>query len=330
MRSQEKSPIELIRPFEFVILAVILIILPFMLPYKALATNIIIFGLLTMGFNILLNFVGLLSFCHGALFGTGAYVMGILLVNLKVHLLTGLLASSVAGGLVALIIGVLVIQRVGVYFGLLTLAFNQIAYFVIYSLRDITGGDSGLRGVFRPDLSVGPFTLSLGSELNVYYFVLFWFLMAAFLIKRMSDSSFGKVLYGIKENELRMEAVGCNVKRFKLMAFVVSGILASLAGAFYAIYVKFVSVDIVGFIMSGDIVMMVLLGGISSFYGPLVGSAIFVLVPDILSSYWERWMLLMGILFIIFVMFFREGICGGLKDLIGPYLEKRGMVKEKG
>jgi branched-chain amino acid transport system permease protein len=327
VRNQRKSTIELMRSSQLPILGIILIILPFILPYKALATNIIIYGLLAMALNILLGFVGLLSFCHAALFGTGAYVMGLLLVNLKVHLLVGLLVSSAAGGLVALLIGIPVIQRVGVYFGLLTLAFNQIAYFVIYGLRNITGGDSGLRGVFRPDLNLGLFTVSLGTELRFYYFVLFWFLVAAYLIKRMADSSFGKVLLGIKENEMRMEAVGCNVKKFKLMAFVLSGIFAALAGAIYAIYVKFVSIDIVGFIMSGEIVMMVLLGGVSSFYGPLVGSAIFTLFPEVLSSFWERWMLIMGIVFILFVMFFREGICGGLGDLFGKFAGKKGTVK---
>lgn len=318
---------EWIGSYPLSILGILLILLPFVLPYKALATNIIIFALLVMAFNILLSFVGLLSFCHAALFGAGAYSMGILLVNLKVHLLVGLLVSSAVGGLVALLIGILVIQRVGIDFGLLTLAFNQIAYFVIYGMRDITGGDSGLRGIFRPNLNLGVFTVSLSTELIFYYFVLFWFLGSAFLIKRMTDSSFGKVLHGIKENEMRAEAIGCHVKKFKLMAFVLSGILAALAGALYAIYVKFVSVDIVGFVMSGEIVMMALLGGVSSFYGPLVGSAIFILISDILSGYWERWMLVLGIIFIIFVMFFREGICGGLGDLYEKYFGKSGAVK---
>ena len=311
---------------QFSILAIVLIFFPFILPYKALATNIIIFGLLVMAFNILLGFVGLLSFCHAALFGAGAYAMGILLVNFKIHILLGLFASSLVGGLVALIFGTFVIQRVGIYFGLLTLAFNQIAYFVIYGMRDITGGDSGLRGIFRPDLALGFFTIPLSSELTFYYFVLFWFLLSAFLIKRMDESSFGKVLRGIKENEMRAEAIGCNVKKFKLVAFVLSGVLAGLAGALFAIYVKFVSVDIVGFVMSGEVVMMALLGGVSSFYGPLVGSAIFLLISDILSGYWERWMLVMGLIFILFVMFFREGVCGWVEDLFKRYMRRREMI----
>ena len=326
-KNRQKSAAEWIGTYQLSIFSIILILLPFILPYKALATNIIIFALLVMAFNILLGFVGLLSFCHAALFGAGAYAMGILLVNLKVHILAGLLVSSAVGGLVALLIGILVIQRVGIYFGLLTLAFNQIAYFVIYGMRDITGGDSGLRGLFRPDLNLGFFTVPLSTELIFYYFVLFWFLGSAFLIKRMADSSFGKVLHGIKENEMRAEAIGCHVKKFKLMAFVLSGTLAALAGALYAIYVKFVSVDIVGFVMSGEIVMMALLGGVSSFYGPLVGSAVFILISDILSGYWERWMLLLGTVFIIFVMFFREGICGGLGDFYEKYLGKSGAIK---
>jgi branched-chain amino acid transport system permease protein len=325
-RKQPEPKMEWIVTHQFSILTIVLIFFPFILPYKALATNIIIFGLLVMAFNILLGFVGLLSFCHAALFGVGAYAMGILLVNFKVHILVGLLMSSVVGGVVALIIGTLVIQRVGIYFGLLTLAFNQIAYFVIYGMRDLTGGDSGLRGIFRPDLPLGLFTVPLSSELVFYYFVLSWFLVGAFLIKRMADSSFGKVLRGIKENEMRAEAIGCNVKKFKLVAFVLSGGLAGLAGALFAIYVKFVSVDIVGFVMSGEVVMMALLGGVSSFYGPLVGSAIFLLISDILSGYWERWMLLMGLIFIFFVMFFREGVCGWVEDLFEKYIGKRKMV----
>jgi len=299
----------------YIVMLIILSILPFILPYVSLATEIICLGLLAVSFNMLFGYTGLLSFAHAAFFSVGAYTIGILTIHFKLHILLGILAGGLLAAAVAFPIGIISIQRIGIYFAFLTLAFNELIYYIIYESTRLTGGDEGLRGISRPNLNLGIFSVDLASPIKYYFFVLIIFALCFFLIRRLINSPFGRVLKCVKENENRAEAIGYRVKSFKLMAVVISGFFAGVAGALHTMFIKFADVEHCMWIFSGDIVLMTLLGGVKSLYGPMFGVVVFVLLADFLSALWDRWLFIVGLIFLGCVLFFRGGIQGVLESL---------------
>jgi len=217
-----------------------------------------------------------------------------------------------AGAAAAALIGALSIQGRGVYAVMLTFAFNEMAYFIAFEWRTVTGGDNGLRGIPRPDI----FAWSLADPLAYYYFTAAVVLIALFCVRRILASPFGAVLRAIRENEARAKAIGFRVRRFKIAAFTLSGALAGLAGGLYALLFRFAPLQAIDFDTSTSIVVAAVLGGIGTFYGPLVGGAIYMILANSLSHYWAHWPLLLGIVFCVVVLFFRKGLLGTLGDAL--------------
>jgi branched-chain amino acid transport system permease protein len=289
-------------------------VFPFLMPYKALATQVLIFGLFALGFNVLYGYTGLLSFGHAAYYGLGAYGTGIALARLKLDSLwlglgAGLLLAAVGGA----IIGYLCLRRRGIYFAMLTLAFAQLLYFVGFHLADVTGGDDGLRGIPTLPLHVpGVGSFALDSSLAFYYFAFVIVALAMVALKRILDSPFGAVLQAIRENGERAQACGYNVNRIRWLSFVFSASFAGLAGGLDAMRLSVVPIESLYWTTSGQAVIMTLLGGAGTFFGPFVGAGTYLVLEDRLSVVTESWPLVVGAIFMAFVLFLPQGIWGTL------------------
>ena len=284
---------------------------PFLVPYKALATQVLIHGLFALGFNLLYGYTGLLSFGHAAYWGLGAYGTGIALAKLDVTSLWAALGAGVAvAGLGGAVIGFFCLRRRGIYFAMLTLAFAQLLYFTGFHLSEWTGGDDGLRGITLLPLTLPGLSLGLGRPLSFYYFVLLLVGLAVAALRRILDSPFGAALQAIRENADRLVACGYDVTRVKLLSFVFSALFAGLAGALDALRLTVVPIEALYWTTSGQVVMMTLLGGAGTFFGPFVGAATFLVLEDRLSLFTESWPLVIGAVFMIFVLFLPRGIWG--------------------
>jgi branched-chain amino acid transport system permease protein len=202
----------------------------------------------------------------------------------------------------------MITMRSGSYSVLLSLAFNELIYFIAYQWSSLTGGDDGLTGVRRPDIHLGGFTIDLQSSDSYYYFAFIFFILSFWIIRRITLSPLGKIFLCIRENEERAKAIGLNIRLYKTIAVVIGGLFMGLAGSLYSMYIQFAHIHNVHFETSGNIVMMVLIGGIGTLFGPIVGAAMIVTASDLVSSIWDRWMLIMGVLFIFFVLFARGGV----------------------
>jgi len=291
----------------------VFLVFPFVVPHVSLATQVLTYGLIALGFNLLYGYTGLLSFGHAAYYGLGAYGAGLALAKLKVGslwgaLAIGILAAAVGGG----IAGFFCLRRRGIYFAMLTLAFSQMLYFIAFHAADLTGGDDGLRGIPLPDLALPGITLSLRTPLVFYYFVLALVFLAVAAVRRILDSPFGAVLQAIRENSDRAVACGYDVTRIKLLSFVFSASFTGLAGALEALRLTVVPVEALYWSTSGQVVIMTLLGGAGTFFGPFVGALTYLLLEERLSRFIEWWPIVVGAVFMAFVLFLPKGIWGTL------------------
>lgn len=288
-------------------------VFPFLVPHISLATQVLTYGLYALGFNLLYGYTGLLSFGHAAYWGLGAYGTGIALAKLKVGSLwvalgAGLGAAAV-GGVVA---GFFCLRRRGIYFAMLTLAFAQLLYFIAFHLADWTGGDDGLRGIPLHPLWLPGVSVSLRSPLAFYYFTFVLVVLAMAAFKRILDSPFGAVLQAIRENSDRAVACGYDVNRVKLLSFVFSALFAGLAGALEGLRLTVVPVETLYWSTSGQAVFMTLLGGAGTFFGPFVGALTYLVLEERLSRFIEWWPIVVGSVFMAFVLFLPRGIWGTL------------------
>lgn len=298
-------------PFWVILLgALFLLLLPFMTSFKALASQMLIFAIIAIGYDIVFGYTGLLSLGHAAFFGLGAYGTGLSLIHLSVPVPVALLIGILLSLLIALPMGYLAIRRRGIYFAMTTMAFAQMLYFIVFKWRSLTGGDDGLHGVPRPHF--GP--IDLGSELVLYYFILFFFIGSVVLGIRIIQSPFGKTLECLRENEDRARSIGFSPARFKLMSFAISAFFTSLAGGLYALLQNFVPLFSLSLDTSGDIVLMILIGGKGTLYGPILAAMALIFLKNLLSSSTNIWPLFLGLLFIVSVMTFREGVFKELKE----------------
>jgi branched-chain amino acid transport system permease protein len=288
---------------------------PFLIPYEALAAQVLTYGLFALGFNIIYGYTGLLSFGHAAFWGLGAYGTGIALAKLAVtSLWIGLAAGILAALLAGVVVGYLCLRRRGIYFAMLTLAFGQMIFFTGFHLSEWTGGDDGLRGIPRLPVELPGITIALDTPLRLYYFTLVVVTLMLAGLNRILESPFGAVLQAIRENQSRAEACGYDVRRVKLLSFTFSALFAGVAGALEAIRLNFVPIDALYWTTSAQVVIMTLLGGAGTFFGPFVGAATFLLLEDRLSHVMESWSLVIGLIFIAFVLFLPRGIWGTLLD----------------
>ena len=299
-----------------VIMVGIFLVLPFILPYRALATEVLIFALATIAFDLLLGYTGIMMFCQASFFGSGAYITGLLIHHFQPNIFL-CMGTAVAGvALLALVFGYMGTLRIGSYCVLLTLAFNELIFFIAYQWKTLTGGSDGLRNIPRPSLEIpGLFKVSLLSETRFYFFALFFFILSFVLIRKITESPFGRILQGIRENETRAQAIGYNTQLFKIAAFVIGGSFMGLAGSLYAMFMNFVDINLVAFDTSGKIVMMELIGGMGTLFGPILGAAVVALASDIANAYWDRWLLILGVVFVAFVLFARGGVWGIIENL---------------
>ncbi|WP_265518852.1 branched-chain amino acid ABC transporter permease [Nitratireductor luteus] len=289
----------------FALLLAGLLVAPFML-YPIFLMKVLCFALFASAFNLLLGYGGLLSFGHAAYFGMASYVSAhaakVWGLTPELAILSGTLIAAVLG----LVFGALAIRRQGIYFAMVTLAFAQMVYF--FSLQaPFTGGEDGIQAVPRGHL-FGLFDLSRPEPL--YFFVLAIFFGGILLIYRIIHSPFGQVLKAIRQNEARAISLGYQVNRYKLAVFVLSAALSGLAGATKAIVFQLASLTDVYWAMSGEVVLMTLLGGMGTVFGPLVGAAVIVTMQNYLASFGDWVTIIQGAIFVIAVLLFREGIVG--------------------
>jgi branched-chain amino acid transport system permease protein len=289
-----------------------LCLLPWVLPSKALAVNVLIYGLYAVGYNLLFGYTGLLSFGHAAFFGAGAYVTGIAIGQFGANWLAGLLLGVVMSGVLALAMGALSTRTRGIYFAMVTLALAQLVYYVALQASSWTGGENGLRGFTVARVGIGSFSIDFLNPVNKYYVILAFVALALWLLSRILASPFGGVIEAIRENEVRARACGFDVVRTRLLAFVLSGLFCGLAGALSALHLSIVPLDMLGYTTSGQAVMMTLLGGAGTFFGPFIGAFAFLVMEDALSLWTSHWQLFLGSVFVVFVLYMPKGIWGTL------------------
>jgi branched-chain amino acid transport system permease protein len=290
-----------------------------------LATEIMIFGLFALGFNLLLGSTGIVSFGHAAYFGLGCYGCGMAIRYFSLSVWSGLLVSMVLGALLAAVIGALAIKKRGVYFAMISMAVAQMFYFMALSpLKKWTGGEDGLK--FIPPLSLKiPFFVDLQSPFPLYYFVYFIVGVSILVIWRILNSPFGRLLQAIRENETRTIASGYNVTMAKFFSLVFSGLFSALAGGLFCVYLGYGPLSALYWLTSGTILLMTILGGMHTFIGPIVGVAVFLYAQNKFSWILERWELVVGILFMALILIFPEGIVGTIKS---RYLARKAVVQE--
>ncbi len=285
--------------------------------YTELATRVLVLGLAAMSVNFLLGFTGVLSFGHAAYFGLGAYSAGMTLKYLVPSTPLGVLVGIGVGTLAAAAIGALIVKLRGIYFAMVTIAFGQVFYFIAFRWSTVTGGDDGLTGWKRLPIDFGFTQLDiLGNDKAYYYLVLLIFAVATGVMTLLLRSPFGRTLLAIRENEQRARFLGIPIERHIWIAFVISCFFASLAGTLYALLNNFTDPRALHWTLSGNFVIMAVLGGMRSFWGPLVGAAIFVVLQDYVSSHTQNWMFFIGIFFVLIVLFFPRGVLGLIRGKI--------------
>jgi branched-chain amino acid transport system permease protein len=303
------------RHLALIVIWALLVTVPVWLPmlggYTALAGRVLVFGLAAMGLNMLLGFTGVLSFGHAAYFGLGAYGAGLTLRYLVHSTPLAMLAGTLFGGLAGTLFGLLIVRRRGVYFAMCTIAFGQLWYYLAYSWNDFTGGFDGLRDFHREPIGIGPFILDIEhNEIQFYYFLLAIFAVAVTLMGLILSSPFGRTLVAIRENERRARFLGIPVERHIWLSFSISCFFTALAGTLYALLNNFADPLALHYSLSGYFVVMTVIGGMRTFWGPLVGAAVFVMLQDYVSSMTVNWMSFIGAVFILVVLFFPRGLLG--------------------
>ena len=290
----------------------LLLVFPLVMPYEALAINILIFGLYAVGFNLLFGYTGMLSFGHAAFFGVGSYLTGISIVHFNLPWLAAIGVGVAAAALTGLVIGYLAIRTRGIYFSMVTLALGQIVYYAFYKAERWTGGENGLRGIKVEVIDLFGVKLDFLNPLTKYYMILVFVAAALWLVSRILNSPFGAVIEAVRENEKRTAACGFDVARTKLLVFVLSAGICGLAGTLRALHLSIVPIDSLHYLQSGQGVMMCLLGGMGTFFGPFIGAAVFLYLEDVITAMTSHWMAVVGVVFIVFVLFFPRGIWGSI------------------
>jgi len=284
--------------------------------YTFLATDIAILALVAASLNLLLGTTGLVSFGHAAYFGIGAYTCAILMKTYGLPFVLGLAAGGINAALWALLFGAFCVRSNKIYFSMLTLAFAQIVWAICFKWNSVTGGEQGFNNVPYPNLDwmeVIPILGDLRTGDRYYLVVLVLTGVAFFLLKRIVGSPFGQILTAIRENPERAEFVGVNVRRYQLAAFVVAGAFAGWAGALFGIFNRGVFPDFAYWAKSAEVLIMVILGGFGSFWGPAVGAAVLILLNQQITAYTQYWPFILGSILIVLLFVFPGGIVGALQ-----------------
>jgi branched-chain amino acid transport system permease protein len=293
--------------------------------YSTMLAEVLVFSMFAMSLDLLLGYTGLISFGHAAYFGLGAYTIILLNVHLGINPWLGFAAGVGVAMVAAFLIGAFCIRTGGFPFLMLTMASSQMLYAVASKWRDVTGGTDGMGGLVKPTL----FGLTLSEPLVLYYLVAVLFVLVFIGLRTIVASPLGHTFVGIRENELRMQAIGCPTQLYKTVAFTIGGTVAGLAGCTYGLFNSFVSPDLFFWTTSGDVLIMNVLGGIGTLLGPVLGTAIFVVMKNVVSSHSDRWMMIMGFIVVACVMFFNEGVYGAFMDRKARLLGKMRLVASR-
>jgi branched-chain amino acid transport system permease protein len=298
------------------LLAIAFLLLVLLLPsfvsnyYVGLANQIFIMAIFATSLNLLVGYTGLPSLGHAAYFGVAGYTAGFLYLAGIKNLWLVMISGMVLGGITAALLGLLAIRAKGAYFLIITLALAQILWGIAFKWRSITGGDDGMPGIGRPELGMG---IDLKADLHFYYLTFIIFIAFLFAFSILIKSPFGYTLRGIRESESRMSTLGCNVWLYKYLAFIFAGCLAGISGVLWVYYNRFVNPSNLGIDLSVKGLLMLILGGSGSFFGPAIGAGIIVLLENIVSGLTERWSLFLGIIYVVVIMIFSEGIFSIIK-----------------
>lgn len=294
-----------------------------------LAMRVMILSIFALGYNILFGKTGLLSFGHGAFYAVGAYGMALFSLHVTPHPLICILAGLCLAFIFSLIIGFFCVRHTEIYFAMLTLAFGMMVFSLIWNLRDITGGDDGLVGISRAHIELGLFSIPIAKANQFYFLVLFFFVLSIAVIYLINNSPFGLVLSGVRENDRRIEFAGLPLRKYRLAAFVISGVFAGLAGSLSALLESNTDPFSAHWSHSAEPILVSLIGGIQTFTGPLVGSVIFVWLREIIERFTQNWMLWFGLILLLIIMGFRGGVVGVLSRLrsllTGPASQGQGV-----
>lgn len=283
--------------------------------YPYLGVEVMVWVIYALGFNLLLGYAGLPSFGHGAFFGVGAYAFGLFQLGASQSVWLCMLAAAAVAGVAGAAVACFISHRRGIYYALLTIAFGQIFWFVAIKWHSVTRGEDGLLNIRRPALELGFTDIALSELTNLYYFAFVVFVVVVVLLWRVVNSPFGRILTAIKQNETRARFVGYNVWLYKWLAFVLSTAVAGIAGGLFCLAQQSAYPNVMSLHQSGFVVMMVLVGGgLVSFWGPVLGAVLFFLARDLLGAYTEAWLLWYGLLFMAIVLFRPEGIAGLFKE----------------
>lgn len=300
----------------FVIVLALLIVAPLLLPefWRRFLTEILIWGLLAMSSDILIGYTGMISFGHSAFFGLGMYgAAAALLLFSPPSLLLAILFGLVAAAIVSLFVAYFSTRLRDIYFAITTLIFSQIFYVIIFTWTEVTGGENGLT-FRRPALAIpGLFSVPFTSE-TLHWFVLAVVTASYLILRRITQSPFGMVLQSIRENEARTRAIGYAIERYKIVAVMLSGIFAGLAGVLYAVQNRFAAPDFVYFVVSGETVIFNVMGGIGTLVGPIVGAGFFLLLREVFSRFLTEYYLIpVGVIFIAMIIFLPQGLLGFMR-----------------
>lgn len=305
--------------------AAALLVAPFVLPYlgfsPATINRILVWGLFGLGFDILFGYTGLLSFGQSAFFGTGGMVAAYLLTIAGFpHVVTAIVIGTIVAAIIGYLIGLIALRRTGIYFAMITVAISEVFYFVEFNpLSDFTGGENGLPGVPQPSFNLGFMKFDFDTDLSMYFFLAFWYFAGVILALRIVRSPVGLILSAIRDNPTRAQAVGHDIQRYKLTAFVVAAAYAGFAGGLLGVMQGFMPPDAFMFDTSGQLVMQTAIGGPGTLFGPLVGAMIWLYLQDFLQGVLHlgsTWKLALGIVFVVLVVFLKHGVIGGVVDLV--------------
>lgn len=300
-------------PLVLVVTAIVALALPYVLTpyYLGLVVKMMIFALFAMSLDLLIGYTGMASLGHAAYFGLSAYATGLLALKLGWNVWFALPAGLLASALAATLFGLLALRTRGSYFLMITLALSQLMWGIAFGWRSLTGGDDGLPDVPRPRLGGG---LALTDGVSFYFFVLLFVGLSSWILYRIVSSPFGYCLRGVRESETRMLALGYHVWRYKFAVFVLGGVFAGLAGALYVYYNRFVSPDYIHVARSAEVLLMVILGGAGTLLGPAVGAALIVALENVISAHTERWVMLLGFVYVIVALYAPNGLTGLIKS----------------
>jgi branched-chain amino acid transport system permease protein len=309
------------RWFWVLCLVAITIILPFILPifWTRLATEILCFSIFAMSYNIVMGYGGMMSFGHAGFYGGASYLVAILLTKTAIPAMIALVLSCLFGAFLGLVIGFFCVRLRAFYLAILTMAFSQLIWAVIFKWYDMTGGDNGIIGI--------PIPAFISTIENMYFFTLIITIFCFYIFYRIIHSPFGLTLVALRENTQRIEFVGVNSNRYRLYAFTISTFFSGLAGGMYCLISRGVFPDIASWGKSGEVLLCCVLGGMHNFFGPAVGSILMILLENVIGSYTQRWPIILGILFVLIVFFLPRGVLGyNLKDIVTKFQRKGGMT----